>query len=69
MRRRQGWGVLVGVLVPGGGGGSVGMIGVGVGGSGVSVGGTVGGVVLGRRVGVGGGSTKPMPAQSPSWFT
>jgi hypothetical protein len=68
MRRRQGCGVWVGVLVPGSGGASVGTIGVAVGGSGVSVGGTVGGVVLGRSVGVGGGNTKPTPEQSPSWL-
>ncbi len=44
------------------------MMGVGEGGSGVIVGGTVGGGVFGRVVGVGGGSTMPMPVQSPSWL-
>ncbi len=63
MRTRQESGVAVGVGVPGG---RVGMIGVGVGGSGVCVGGMVGIGVRGRMYGVGGGSTMPMPAQSPS---
>jgi len=57
------------VGVPGNGGGNVGMMGVGEGGSGVLVGGTVGGTVPGNRTGVGGGRAMPMPAQSPSTST